>query len=137
MSGPDPADLRALAAEWLARAETDREAVRVCIAAGAALRPVAAFHAQQAAEKLMKGFLVLANTDFRKTHNLYALGETVAGRFPELESELAAMADWTAWGIAYRYPAESVEAPEPTEAKLDAALRAIDELAARLRGAIS
>jgi len=53
MSDPDPGELRALAAEWLRVADVDKETVRVCVDAGRTFYPVAAFHCQQAAEKLM------------------------------------------------------------------------------------
>ena len=137
MSGPDPAELRSLAAEWLALADADREAVRVCVDSGATLYPVAAFHCQQAAEKLMKGFLVLADIDFRKTHDLRELGRTVTGRFPDLAATVAPMADWTTWSVAYRYPTETVAAPEPTGSELLDALRMIDKLSARLRARVA
>ena len=41
-----------------------------------------AYHCQQAAEKLLKGALVLAYVDFRKTHNLVWLGNLVISAFP-------------------------------------------------------
>jgi HEPN domain-containing protein len=137
MSDPDPGELRALAAEWLRVADVDKETVRVCVDAGRTFYPVAAFHCQQAAEKLMKGFLVLANIDFRKTHNLRELGRTVAGPFPELENLVTPMAEWTTWSFAYRYPMEGPNAaPEPTETSLRDAYSLIDDLSARLRARI-
>ena len=52
---------------WLAVAELGRNTAATCIATGGALYGSAAFHCQQAIEKLLKGFLVLAGKRFRKT----------------------------------------------------------------------
>jgi HEPN domain-containing protein len=71
----------ALAAEtrgWLEKAHDDLEASRRCLAHPAPLCAVAAFLAQQAAEKAFKGFLTLHQTNFEKTHNLDELGQKCA-----------------------------------------------------------
>jgi len=59
--------------EWLELADADRNAVETCISAGSSLRGIAAFHCQQAVEKLLKGFLTLAGKRSRKTHSLAQL----------------------------------------------------------------
>jgi hypothetical protein len=48
------------------------------------LLDVAAFHCQQAAEKLLKGFLVHASVDFGKMHDLEKLGQSSSS--PSLQS---------------------------------------------------
>ena len=65
----------------------------------------AAYHCQQAAEKLVKAVLVESRTPFPKTHDIGAL----AGLLPEnhpLKAKLATLAKLTPYGVAYRYPAE-------------------------------
>jgi HEPN domain-containing protein len=73
MSGLDPDDPWPEVLEWLQVAASDQRAVRLCLSANPPLCDVATFHCQQAAEKLLKGFLVRAGADFRKTHDLDAL----------------------------------------------------------------
>ncbi len=93
----------------------------------------AAYHCQQAAEKLLKGFLVRDNIDFRRTHDLDRLGHAVAGRFPAALPLVASMRPWTTWGVAYRYPGEAEPEPEPSVEELYEALELISSLADVLR----
>jgi HEPN domain len=65
----------------------------------------AAYHCQQAAEKLVKAVLVEANTAFPKTHDIAAL----VGLLPSghrLKAKLHNLEKLTPYGVAYRYPAE-------------------------------
>jgi HEPN domain-containing protein len=67
------ADARA----WFKKAETDLRAADVAMRATPPLLAHAAFNAQQAAEKALKGILTWHDIPFRKTHNLVELGEAV------------------------------------------------------------
>jgi HEPN domain len=89
MTGIDPAGQRDEAKAWLAKADEDLAAVRACLDARSSLRGVAAYHCQQAAEKLIKGLLVLAATPFRKTHDLDELSASVVPVYPDLDPLLA------------------------------------------------
>jgi HEPN domain-containing protein len=93
----------------------------------------AAYHCQQAAEKLLKGFLVRDNIDFSRTHDLDRLGNAVAGRFPAVLPLVASMRAWTTWGVAYRCPGEAEPEPEPSVEELVKALDLISQLATALR----
>lgn len=55
--------------EWLQRAEDDLKTIEVLLREGVALRMVC-FHAQQAAEKCMKGYLAYHEKHVRKIHEL-------------------------------------------------------------------
>lgn len=102
MSGPDPAALRAEALRWLQRAEDDLDMVAAGLQRGRLLP--AAFHAQQAAEKLLKILLVLAGATVPKTHDLDRLIR-LAGVGPLLPGDaadqIAALSSWVTIG---RYP---------------------------------
>jgi uncharacterized protein len=74
---------------WLRVAERDRRTVIACMAQDPPLRDSAAFHCQQAIEKLLKGFLTLAGKRGGKTHSLEQLGAAAAASFPDL-AELVA-----------------------------------------------
>jgi HEPN domain-containing protein len=119
---------------WLRVAERDRRTVIACMAQDPPLRDSAAFHCQQAIEKLLKGFLTLAGKRGGKTHSLEQLGAAADASFPDLAELVAHVGDWTDWATAYRYPDEDAP-PEPEVAELQAALDIIDGLVARLRAA--
>jgi uncharacterized protein len=121
---------------WLAVAQDDRRVAAACMIMEPPSYASAAFHCQQAVEKLLKGFLVLAGKRSRKTHSLAQLGGAAQASFPDIAELVAAARTWSDWVVAYRYP--SVERPdsaEPTEDELRRALATIDALAARLRAA--
>ncbi len=61
------------AAEWLLHAESDLTYAKLGQAELPFLRNRVAFHAQQAAEKVLKAVLVHATVEFPKTHDLQAL----------------------------------------------------------------
>jgi HEPN domain-containing protein len=77
--------------------------------------PITAYHCQQAGEKLLKGFLVRAETDFGRTHDLEHLGYLVVRQFPAVHSLVEPLAAWTHWAGAYRYPDVAVMAIETIE----------------------
>ncbi|HET8523984.1 MAG TPA: HEPN domain-containing protein, partial [Thermomicrobiales bacterium] len=56
--------------DWLSRAERDLLIAGRAIGNEPALADQCAFHAQQAAEKALKAFLVLASVPFPKSHDL-------------------------------------------------------------------
>jgi HEPN domain-containing protein len=132
-SGADPELLRQRAREWLEIAATDRRGAAVMLDADPPLIAPAAYHCQQAAEKVLKSLLVGAGIFFRHTHDLDALGKLVAARHPALVRLVEPLAGWSRWAVAYRYPAESGPEPEPSIAELRAALEDIDRLAVEAR----
>lgn len=136
MRTPDPLARWEAVERWLAVADVDRRTVVACLAAEPALLASAAFHSQQAVEKLLKGFLVLARKRSRKTHSLAELGAAAQLSFPDITDLVAAAAGWSGWAIAYRYPSDQdLAASEPDENELREALAVIDALSARLRAA--
>jgi HEPN domain-containing protein len=132
MSGPDPADVWRKVLDWLRIAASDRRAARVCIVQDPPLRDIAAYHCQQAAEKLLKALLVYARQDFGKTHDLETLANAVARVFPDVGPLVAPMDAWSAWGVAYRYPSEQDQEPEPSVDDLLEALERLRRLEAAL-----
>lgn len=131
MKAPDPTARWQAVQRWLAVADADRKAVALCIAAEPPLRSIAAFHCQQAVEKLFKGFLTVAGKRSRKTHSLSQLGVLAQESFPELGEFVAAVDNWSRWVAEFRYPGGTE--PEPDDDELRRALDVIDRLAASLR----
>jgi HEPN domain-containing protein len=134
MRSPDPRARLEAVARWLTVAARDRRAVELCLAADPPSREVAAFHRQQAVEKLLEGFLTLASRRSRKTHSLAQLSTMAAASFPEIADLVAAAADWSRWAFDFRHPSAD-EPPEPDTDELSRALAVIDALATRLRAA--
>ena len=137
MSGIDPAAQCEEAKAWLAKADEDLAAVSACLDARPALLGVAAYHCQQAAEKLIKGLLVLAATPFRKTHDLDELSAAALPLYPDLEPLLAYVRVRTYWGFAFRYPMPpETESGPPAKGEIEATLRHLSQLRARLAAAM-
>jgi HEPN domain-containing protein len=136
MKPPDPRARWEAVDDWLAVASDDRRVTASCLAMDPPLRGVAAFHCQQAVEKLLKGFLTLAGKRSRKTHSLAQLGAAAEASFPEIAELVAAAKGWSSWAVDFRYPPRRGRAkPPPDEDELRHALVVIDALAARLRAA--
>jgi HEPN domain-containing protein len=96
---------RELAREWLAKADVDLSAARALLSTGG-LYEVVAFHAQQAAEKALKAFLVWHQREFPKTHDISRLLTLSASADESLAATLAGAAELTPYGVEYRYPGE-------------------------------
>jgi HEPN domain-containing protein len=112
-----------LARGWFLKAESDLAAARRVIE-GSGPYDTACFHAQQAAEKYLKGFLALAGKRIPKTHNLEELELLCADIEPKLlpgdvEIELVEM---TAYGVELRYDFEFWPDRETAEEALALAL---------------
>jgi HEPN domain-containing protein len=137
MSAPDPAKQRAEARLWLAKADEDLRAIRLCLDGRPPLLGVAAYHCQQAAEKLIKALLVLAAAPFRKTHDLDELSEAAVVSHPELEALLGHLRVRTYWGFAFRYPMPGEEAGQapPSATEIEETLARLHELRARVESA--
>jgi HEPN domain-containing protein len=73
---------------WFAIANRDIRSAHACLNADPSIPETAAYHCQQAVEKLAKGLLVLAQVPFRKTHDLVALRDLVVAHFPDLAESL-------------------------------------------------
>jgi HEPN domain-containing protein len=97
------------ALRWLAVADDDLAAVERCLEHGAPLPAIAAYHCQQALEKLAKAMLVLAGVGFRRTHDLQELALALEDPHPALAPAFRALAWVTIWSFAYRYPLEEEE----------------------------
>jgi hypothetical protein len=90
----------------------------------------AAYHCQQAAEKLVKAVLVEANIAFPKTHDIAAL----VGLLPSghrFKSKLRSLEELTPYGVAYRYPAED-DWDVPSSPTIEAWKREIDDIRSML-----
>jgi HEPN domain-containing protein len=116
---------------WLEIASEDLRVAHACLRLDEPAVGAAAFHCQQAAEKLMKGLLVAAGRSFRKTHDLDELANEAVAAFPALRAKLDVCRPFTQWGTILRYPEIGDEAfVGPTAAEVASALPVLEALAA-------
>jgi len=94
---------------WLVKAQHDLRAADALLAGDEPLPDVAAYHAQQAAEKSLKAFLYWHDVAFRKTHELGVLGRAVTEIDADLEDAVDAAVDLTPFAWRFRYPGEPLD----------------------------
>jgi HEPN domain-containing protein len=114
--------------EWWSKAEGDLRAAEHLLTLPQQDYFAAAFHAQQAAEKFLKAFLVRHQAPFPKTHDIQKLLDLAAQFAADLKLELVSATMLTPFGVEFRYPGDQV-------ADLATAREAVRE-AQRVRGVI-
>jgi len=128
----DPARLTDTRA-WLAKAKTDLDAAAFELTAVPPFTGDVVFHAQQAAEKSLKGYLAWHDVPFRKTHNLTEIGKQCADLEASLSTLLARASGLTEYAWKFRYPGEPEEPPlEEAEDALAMARDVYEAVLARL-----
>jgi len=123
----DPA-LVAEVRAWLTKAGKDLATAEYELRADPPFTDDIVFHAQQAAEKSLKGFLSWHRIPFRKTHNLVELGEACCRIDQSLESLLRRAAPLTEYAWKFRYPGDPEEASAEEAAEALARAREVFDL---------
>lgn len=111
------ADIAKLVAEWLRWAQADL-AVAALTEDERIAPEIAAFHAQQAAEKMLKALLVQRQIDFPRTHSIGALLALCEAAGYVGVQDLIDSGSLTRYAVSARYPGEEepVSREEATEA---------------------
>ncbi len=113
------------AREWLRYAAEDLEVAEMLASASTPKPKQALFHAQQAAEKILKAFLVAHDHPYPLTHSLGVLADACL----ELDEGLGRVAldcVWlTQYAVRFRYPGEAEEPSLETALKGLSAARAV------------
>lgn len=132
----DPA-LVAEVQAWLKKARKDLDTAQYELRADPPFADDAVFHAQQAVEKTLKGFLSWHQVPFRKTHNLVELGGACCRIDPSLEDLLRRAAPLTEYAWRFRYPGDPEEATlEEAKDALSVAREVFEAALSRLPEAI-
>ena len=97
-------------------ASLDLRAGLADVTVDASLAGDALFHAQQAAEKSLKGFLFWHDIPFRKTHDLRELLDACVQIDASIADHAAAVEEMTPFAWTFRYPVGQ-DLPEPAEAR--------------------
>lgn len=103
----DPEQMKAQWADaglWFAKADDDIRIAVLALAADPPMLDPAAFHCQQAVEKIIKGLLVAACIVSPRSHDLETLAGTAAPAYPELVGQMRSFAHLSEWLTASRYP---------------------------------
>lgn len=102
--------------KWFKKAEGDLMIIKNVISLENAPYDLCCFHAQQAAEKYLKGYLVVRNVAFPKTHDLILLTGLCLKFNTQFNSILKISYRLSEYGITPRYP-DGVDDIELEEAK--------------------
>jgi len=91
---------------WLAAAEEDLLAADLILNGPMPSYRLVSFHAQQAAEKLLKALLIRHQVEFGNTHNLGELLRLAVPVAPGIDQMLAEARALTPYAVKARYPGE-------------------------------
>jgi HEPN domain-containing protein len=92
----------------LRKAKQDELAVEKLLDDGDIEDDLIGFHAQQAAEKMLKALLAARGVDYPKTHNLRVLVELLSAEGLQLPEKLAEIDRLTQFGMTFRYDSISI-----------------------------
>ena len=109
---------------WMEKAGHDRKVAELALAHKPPITDVAAFHAQQAAEKFLKAYLVYRREPFEKIHDLEELVNRCVPHdpaFADLRDRVSAL---TPYAVRFRYPGPG----DPSVEQVRSALRVVDEV---------
>jgi len=119
--------------DWARKAESDFRTAQHLFSGGVDYVDGTTFHAQQAAEKYLKAFLVWHQIEISKTHNIEALLKLAETGDAEIPEVLAEATDLTPYGVEYRYPGDYPEATlEDAKHATDLAMLVRSEVLRRL-----
>jgi HEPN domain-containing protein len=109
--------MNATVREWVAKAEGDyRTAERELRPTGTPNFDAVCFHAEQCAEKLIKALLIDLGVTPPRTHDLVALDRLLTPVCPGWSWPVAELRLLTRAAVDFRYPGDSADQQEATEA---------------------
>ncbi len=98
-----PPELREVK-RWLEKAEHDQAGAEAAMERDPPITDVAAFHCQQAAEKLLKGYLVCRRNPFERTYDLVELLALCAKHDSGFAALRPDVEHLTPYAVRFRYP---------------------------------
>jgi HEPN domain-containing protein len=118
------ADVRA----WLEQVARDLDAAWSCSRGERAVNDRAAYHVQQAAEKLVKAVLVAHEIPPPRFHDIEVLAALLPAGVDQRDRYLA-LDRFTMYATTFRYPSEEEDVePEPTTEEIDAWIEEVRSL---------
>jgi HEPN domain-containing protein len=113
---------------WLIKAQRDLATAHKLAADPTPLLDTAIYHCQQAAEKVVKGYLVFHDRRFTKTHDIRVLVDLATPIEPMFGDWLLTAERLTPYVAIFRYPDDASSVFEPDRAEFDQALGAAQQL---------
>jgi HEPN domain-containing protein len=104
------------ARSWIEKAKNDLLNADNNLASEQVPYDTVCFHCQQAAEKLLKGFLVSHNKEYPITHNLFVILENILEYDSSAEYLRESLAILNPYSVEVRYPGDAWM-PTPEDAK--------------------
>ena len=114
--------------DWFEKADQDLEMARRALGPGQPLPEMACYHAQQCAEKYLKGYLIAHSVPFRFVHDLIYLTQLCIAHDPTFEKLMQAVEILAEYGTTMRYPMEGSVEPDIEAAR--EAIRLAEQIAA-------
>ncbi len=93
-----------LVSNWIKKADRDLEVSKRELKLADPLTDIICFHAQQAAEKYMKAYLIWLDIEFQKTHDIEDLVIIVSKKDPSILKLKDSGAGLSAFAVEARYP---------------------------------
>jgi HEPN domain-containing protein len=119
------------ATRWLVYVDQDLFAVEALLAVPERGLIPAAFHCQQAAEKMAKAILIVLGASPPKIHDVAELAELVYERSPAVGEMVREVGRFSVWYLASRYP-DAQDNFSPTAHEIKLALLKLKELRRRI-----
>ncbi len=114
-----------LVQNWLIKAQHDLLAAKKLSIEPEIYADISIYHCQQSAEKAVKGFLILNNQEFPRTHDIRLLIQLAIRINPSFEYYQETSEILTPYATEFRYPSDVMQ-PNPEE--LEDALIKAEEL---------
>jgi HEPN domain-containing protein len=114
-----------LVKNWLIKSQHDLLAAKKLSGEPEIYADVAIYHCQQSAEKALKGFLILHDHNFPRTHDVRLLLQLAIGINPIFQQHQEASEILTPYATEFRYPSDVMQ---PTEGELQEAIEKAEGL---------
>jgi HEPN domain-containing protein len=123
----------AIVREWLDHVQEDLDAAWSCARGERAAPGQAAYHVQQAAEKLIKSVLIAHELRPPHTHDIAALCHLLPDDAPSREA-LLRLRRFTSYAFVFRYPTDDVPERRPDPGEIDTWIGEIERLKRDVEG---
>jgi len=105
-----------IVSNWIKKADRDLEVSKRELELSEPFTDIICFHAQQAAEKYMKAYLIWLNIEFQKTHDIEDLVVIASKKDPSILKLKDSGAELSSFAVEVRYP--EFEEPSLVDTKI-------------------
>ncbi|NMF86271.1 HEPN domain-containing protein [Nodosilinea sp. P-1105] len=102
---------------WFTKAEADLRAAELLLKTANPLLDIVCYHAQQCAEKYLKGYLILRSVSFKFVHELVYLTRLCVDQDPAFSEIIDIASELQDYATGVRYPDDDLDEPTFQEAE--------------------